>query len=330
MTYPIQMDIDDMAEQTRAIEGKKRVLDKSRPLSPAAVKRLETDFSLEMTFNSNAIEGNTLTLHETDMVLRRGITIGNKTLREHFEARNHEKAILFLRNVIAKREKFSKDLILDLHREIMREIDPDAGLFRRSQVRILGATHIPPNFLKVERLIDDLIDWYYANEKKLSPWLLAATVHFQIAHIPPFADGNGRTARLLMNLVLMQKGYPPAVILHVDRKKYYRVLREADAGRRKNFNAFVARAVDRSLSIWLNALSTGKQAEKRGFMTLKEAATHTDYSFEYLSLLARKGRLGAIKLRRNWVITREALDEYLAEIAARRENARARGKKGVT
>ena len=95
------MDIDDMAEQTRAIEGKKRVLNRSRPLSPAAVKRLEADFSLEMTFNSNAIEGNTLTLHETDMVLRRGITIGNKTLREHFEARNHEKAILFIRNVIA-------------------------------------------------------------------------------------------------------------------------------------------------------------------------------------------------------------------------------------
>lgn len=330
MIYPIQMDIDDMAEQTRAIEGKKRVLDKSRPLSPAAVKRLETDFSLEMTFNSNAIEGNTLTLHETDMVLRRGITIGNKTLREHFEVRNHEKAILFLRNAIAKREKFSKELILNLHREIMREIDPDAGLFRRSQVRILGANHIPPNFLKVERLVDDLINWYYANEKKLPAWLLAATVHFQIAHIHPFADGNGRTARLLMNLVLMQKGYPPAVILHVDRKKYYRVLREADAGRRKNFNAFVARAVDRSLSIWLNALSTGKQAEKRGFITLKEAATHTDYSFEYLSLLARKGRLGAIKLRRNWVITREALDEYLAEIAGRKENARARGKKRVT
>jgi len=366
------MDIDGMSGQTRAIEGKKRVLDRSRPLLPAAVKRLEADFSLEMTFNSNAIEGNTLTLHETDMVLRRGITIGNKTLREHFEVRNQEKAITYLRNVIAKREKFSKELILNLHREIMREIDPDAGLFRRSHVRILGAktgventavepagrksgkqrsalagvraanaeafhfsgyssagsTHIPPNFLKVERLIDDLIDWYYGQEKKLSPWLLAATVHFQIAHIHPFADGNGRTARLLMNLVLMQKGYPPAVILHVDRKKYYRVLREADAGRLKNFNAFVARAVDRSLSIWLNALSTGKQAEKRGFITLKEAATHTEYSFEYLSLLARKGRLGAVKLRRNWVITREALDEYLAEIAVREKNAeRRRAKK---
>ncbi len=351
-----------MAEQTRAIEGKKRVLNRSRPLSPAAVKRLEADFSLEMTFNSNAIEGNTLTLHETDMVLRRGITIGNKTLREHFEARNHEKAILFIRNVIAKREKFSKELILNLHREIMREIDPDAGLFRRTHVRILGAhrvepvgrksgkqrsalagvreanaeafrfsgyfptgsTHIPPNYLKIEKLIDDLVDWYYAHKKKLPTWFIAATVHFQIAHIHPFADGNGRTARLLMNLVLLQKGYPPAVIMHVDRKKYYRVLREADAGRLKNFNAFVARAVDRSLAIWLNAVSTGKQAEKRGFISLKEAAGQTEYSFEYLSLLARKGRIGAVKLRRNWVITQEALDEYLAQIAARKENARER------
>lgn len=316
-----------MAEQTRAIEGKKRVLDRLRPLSPTAVRRLEADFNLEMTFNSNAIEGNTLTLHETDMVLRRGITIGNKTLREHFEARNHEKAILFIRNVIAKREKFSKELILNLHREIMREIDPDAGLFRRTHVRILGATHIPPNYLKIEKLIDDLVDWYYAHEKKLPAWLIAAAVHFQIAHIHPFADGNGRTARLLMNLVLLQKGYPPAVILHVDRKKYYRVLREADAGRLKNFNAFVARAVDRSLAIWLNAVSTGKQAEKRGFISLKEAAGQTEYSFEYLSLLARKGRIGAVKLRRNWVITQEALDEYLAQIAARKENARKRSVK---
>lgn len=327
MIYPIQMDIDDMAEQTRAIEGKKRVLDRLRPLSPAAVRRLEADFNLEMTFNSNAIEGNTLTLHETDMVLRRGITIGNKTLREHFEARNHEKAILFIRNVIAKREKFSKELILNLHREIMREIDPDAGLFRRTHVRILGATHIPPNYLKIDKLVDDLVDWYYAHEKKLPAWLIASTVHFQIAHIHPFADGNGRTARLLMNLVLLQKGYPPAVILHVDRKKYYRVLREADAGRRKNFNAFVARAVDRSLAIWLNAVSTGKQGEKRGFISLKEAANQTEYSFEYLSLLARKGRIGAVKLRRNWVITQEALDEYLAQIAARKENARVRSAK---
>lgn len=326
--YPIFIDISDVSEYTRAIEGKRRVLEKFRPLPTAAVKRLEADFNLEMTFNSNAIEGNTLTLHETDMVLRRGITIGNKTLREHFEARNHDKAIAFIRKIIGKREKFSKELILNLHREIMREIDPNAGLFRRTQVRILGTNHIPPNYLKVEKLIDDLIDWYYANEKKIAAWLLAATVHFQIAHIHPFADGNGRTARLLMNLVLMQKGYPPAVILHVDRKKYYRVLREADGGRPKNFFAFVARAVDRSLAIWLNAVSTGKQAEKRGFIPLKEAATYTDYSFEYLSLLARKGRIGAIKLRRNWVITREALDEYLAEIAVREKNAeRRRAKK---
>ncbi len=317
-----------MSEQTRAIEGKKRALDRLRPLSQAAVRRLEADFNLEMTFNSNAIEGNTLTLHETDMVLRRGITIGNKTLREHFEARNHEKAIFFIRNVIAKRETFSKELILNLHREIMREIDPNAGLLRRTHVRILGTPHIPPNYLKIEKLIDDLIDWYYAHEKKLPAWFIAAAVHFQIAHIHPFADGNGRTARLLMNLVLLQKGYPPAVILHVDRKKYYRVLREADAGRLKNFNAFVARAVDRSLAIWLNAVSTGKQAEKRGFITLKEAASQTEYSFEYLSLLARKGRIGAIKLSRNWVITREALDEYLAEIALREKNAeRRRAKK---
>ncbi len=316
-----------MAEQTRSIEGKKRVLDRCRPLSSAVVKRLEADFNLEMTFNSNAIEGNTLTLHETDMVLRRGITIGNKTLREHFEARNHEKALTFLRSVIAKRQKFSKELVLQLHHEIMREIDPDAGFFRRTQVRILGTTHIPPNHLKIERLVDELVQWYYANENKIPAWLLAATVHFVIAHIHPFADGNGRTARLLMNLVLMQKGYPPAVILHVDRKKYYRVLREADAGRLKNFNAFVARAVERSLSIWLSALSTGKDSQMRGFIPLKEAAKQTEYSFEYLSLLARKGRIGAVKLRRNWVITQEALDEYLAQMAERSARA-ARRKRG--
>ncbi|MBS0618887.1 MAG: Fic family protein [Spirochaetes bacterium] len=317
--YPIQEDIDAVAAVTRSIEGKKRALERLRPLSNTTVRRLEADFNLEMTFNSNAIEGNTLTLQETDLVLHRGLTIGNKTLREHFEATNHEKAITFIRSCIRKKIKFSKELILDLHAVIMKDIDAQSGLFRRTQLRILGATHIPPNFVKVESLIDALCQWYYDNERKMPAWLLAAAVHFQIAHIHPFADGNGRTARLMMNLILLGKGYPPAVILHVDRKKYYRTLQEADAGKWRAYHTFIGKAVERSLVIWLSACTTGARTEKLGFMTLSEASRHCDYSFEYLSLLARKGRIPAIKLRRNWVITREALDEYLQEIEKRRK-----------
>ena len=204
----------------KSLIGKKKELDKYRPLDKAIVNRLREQFLVEWTYNSNAIEGNTLTLQETELVLRNGITVGNKSLNEHFEVINHKAGIDFIYKAIQKKVKFSKTFILNLHELILTKInDENAGVFRRTQVRILGSRHIPPNPLKINSLIEDMVSWYYENYSKLSVPELAAWIHFKFVHIHPFIDGNGRTARLIMNLVLIQHGYPPAVILYLDRKK---------------------------------------------------------------------------------------------------------------
>ncbi|MBK7056078.1 MAG: Fic family protein [Leptospiraceae bacterium] len=299
----------------KSLLGKKKELDKYRPLDKAIVDKLREQFLVEWTYNSNAIEGNTLTLQETELVLRNGITIGNKSLREHFEVINHKAGIDFIYNTIKKKTKLSKTLILNLHELILTKIDDEnAGVFRRTQVRILGSRHIPPNPLKINSLIEDMVGWYYEHYPQMSVPELAAWVHFKFVHIHPFIDGNGRTARLIMNLILMQHGYPPAVILHLDRKKYYRVLREADSDKFDSYMDFIGRSIERSLIIYLQAVTPVKPKSKQGYISLSEATKYCDYSMEYLSLLARKGRLPAVKLNRNWMTTREAVENYIAEL----------------
>jgi excisionase family DNA binding protein len=295
-----------------SIEGKKRELDSLRPLPSSAVQKLNEQFTLEWIYNSNAIEGNTLSLRETELVLHRGLTIGNKSLQEHFEVINHKEGIQFLEKFIDKKKTLSEDFIRGIHRIILKNIDDqEAGNYRNSAVRILGAFHLPPNPIKVPALMTELVEWYRKNKRTMPIPELAAWIHYHFVCIHPFIDGNGRTARLLMNLVLMQNGYPPAVILNVDRKKYYRVLKQADLDKPKEFLNFVGRAIERSLILYLNAVKPASDTnEAQDYITLKEAATYCDYSLEYLSLLARKGRLPAIKLRRNWMTTREAVADY--------------------
>ncbi|EMJ38654.1 Fic/DOC family protein [Leptospira interrogans str. FPW1039] len=151
----------------QSIEGKKKELDRLRPLSKSILEKLREQFFLEWTYNSNAIEGNTLSLHETDLVLRQGITIGNKSLREHFEVLNHKEGIDFIENTIKKKKDISIDLIREIHGLILKNIDDEeAGVFRRTNVRITGASHIPPNAAKVYDLIQELVEWFYRNKKK--------------------------------------------------------------------------------------------------------------------------------------------------------------------
>ncbi len=158
--------------------------------------------------------------------------------------------------------------------------------------------------------MEELIAWYYENRYSMPIAVLAAQFHYKFVCIHPFIDGNGRVARLLMNLILMANGYPPAVILKVDRKKYYRVLNEANTGNEESFEDFIGKSIERTLIIYLNSIQPNTD-EKQGFINLKEASQYCDYSQEYLSLLARKGRLSAIKLNKEWVTTREALEEYV-------------------
>lgn len=299
-----------------SIVGKKRELDKLRPLPPSIVRKLNEHFIIEWTYNSNAIEGNTLSLQETDLVINRGLTIGNKSLKEHFEAINHKECIELLEKFVEKKDELSTEFIKKIHKIILKNIDDSqAGVYRNTNVRILGAVHIPPDAGKIKRLMDEYLTWYYENKHIMSVPELAAWVQYKFVWIHPFIDGNGRTARLLMNLVLLQNGYPPAVILNLDRQKYYRVLRQADMDKPKDFLNFIGRSIERSLVIYLNSfIPTNKKSEHQGYISLKEATSYCDYSIEYLSLLARTGRLPAIKFERNWMTTREAIENYLKKV----------------
>lgn len=297
----------------RSIEGKKSELDRYRPLPAGTVEKLREQFTIEWTYNSNAIEGNTLSLQETELVLNRGLTIGNKTLKEHFEALNHKEGIELLERFVDKKKDIDEPFIKDLHRIILKNIDDaNAGAYRTTNVRILGAVHIPPNPIKIPRLIHEFVDWYYENKHRLSVPELSAYVHYKFVCIHPFIDGNGRTSRLLMNLVLMQNGFPPAVILNMDRKKYYRVLRLADQDKPQELIDFIGRAIERSLIIYLNSIKPATDdSGHQGYISLKEATKYCRYSIEYLSLLARQGKIPAVKFNRNWMTTREAIESYL-------------------
>ncbi len=294
-----------------SIIGKKKELDLHRPLNKSIVKKLEEEFSIAWTYNSNAIEGNTLSLQETEMVINSGITIGGKTVNEHLEAINHKKGIDFIKSIVLKKEPITDKTIKTLHKYILNSIDDNsAGQYRRENVRIIGAHHIPPQALKIQRLMDEFMEWFYRDEYIETIPQFVSDIHYKLVMIHPFIDGNGRVARLFMNLILMKHGYPPAIILKVDRKRYYRVLNEANLGNKDPFDNFIGRSIERSLIIYLNTIEPN-QKEERMFIDLKEATKHCDYSQEYLSLLARKGKIAAVKINRNWMTTKEAIEEYI-------------------
>jgi Fic family protein len=177
-------------------------------------------------------------------------------------------------------------------------------------VIIGGTDYKPPEAIEVPKLVEDLVHWIRKNQNKLHPVELAALIHYKLVAIHPFFDGNGRTARLLMNVVLMQAGYPLAIILKNDRKKYYQVLSKADKGDLLPFVRFIAQAVERSLDIYLKIL-TPKEREKEKFISLSQLSKGTKFSPKYLNLLARMGKLEAHKEGRIWFSSREALKRYL-------------------
>ena len=226
------------------IDTLKEKLDQHRPLSGAMVKNLQEDLILRWTYHSNAIEGNTLTLLETKVVLE-GITVGGKALREHFEAINHRNAIYYVEDIIKKEEPFSEWQIRNIHQLILKNIDDDnAGRYRQQNVLISGATNTPPDYTLLNDKMAQFIDWYNTEADLIHPIARAAKVHADFVGIHPFIDGNGRTSRLLMNLELMKAGYPPCVITVENRLAYYKALDQWMAfGKTEAFNQLVADAV---------------------------------------------------------------------------------------
>lgn len=214
----------------------KKELDSKRPISKATLKSLKESINLEWTYNSNGIEGNTLTLRETQVVLE-GITVGGKTIKEHLEAINHEKAILYLDDLVKDKQPITEWNIKSIHLLILKEIDnKNAGRYRKENVTIKGATHIPPDFVKVPELMEKLI-LNYETWNKYHPIIQAALLHGELVKIHPFVDGNGRTSRLVMNLDLMNHGYNPVIIKKEDRLEYYEALDKAHTT--SNYTDFV-------------------------------------------------------------------------------------------
>ena len=296
---------------------KKQNLQASRPLPNIALNKIRESLSIEWTYNSNSIEGNSLSLRETQMVLQEGITIKGKSLREHFETYNHDKAIDYLFSIINDDYVLRSIDILSLHSLVLRSIEEDfAGRIRNGGVRISGANFVPPNANKVSDLLDELIDFVNTNPLKLNDIELAAIFHHKLVWIHPFFDGNERTVRLGMNLLLMRCGFPPAIILKNDRKKYYEALNQANNGNYQKLMLLMCQALERSLNIYLNAMPDSETDFQKISDIVSEP--NSPYGQEYVSLLARSGKIDAYKEGRNWYTTKDAIADYIANRTRKR------------
>ncbi len=236
------------------LDALKTKLDALRPLPSALVENLRQDLVLRWTYHSNAIEGNTLTLKETKVVLE-GITVGGKSLREHFEAINHRDAILLVESIVAREEAFTEWQIKNLHQLILKNVDDkNAGRYRSINVRIAGAEHLPPDALLVAEQMQHFLEWYNGTGQTLHPIERAARVHSDFVKIHPFTDGNGRTARLLLNLELLKNGFP-AVVLPIERRlEYYQVLDLAHtSGDHLPFIRLIVVLLEQSFTIYAQA-----------------------------------------------------------------------------
>jgi Fic family protein len=211
---------EQFASMFRAIDTKKNELLRSRPLTPGEVERLREEFIINFTYNSNAIEGNTLTMKETAMVLE-GITIDQKPLKDHLEAVGHRDAFLYVQNLVGKEINLTESIIKNIHSLVLMNRPEDKGVFRRIPVTIVGAYKEPVQPYLIEPLMNELIQNNTNKKSTMHSIERIARFHLEFEGIHPFIDGNGRAGRLILNLDLMQNGYPPINIKFADRKKYY-------------------------------------------------------------------------------------------------------------
>jgi Fic family protein len=291
----------------KRIEEKKKQLDNLRPLPKDALKKLLEDIRLRHTYHSDAIEGNTLTLQETKLVLEEGITIGGKPLKDHVEAKNDAEAFDLMIKLVHAKKPISQDTIQEIHEIVTKGILKESGKYRTENVRIAGSKTTPPSYSKIVKLMEEYIS--NIKELKLHPIKKAAFIHHELVRIHPFIDGNGRVSRLITNLYLMKQGYPPIVLNKEDRRKYYQILQKADDGNLSLFTNFIAKAVHEALMYYLSSF-----IEDERLISLKEIAEFAPYSQEYLSLRARQGKLDAVKIENVWYSSKRALKEYLKSL----------------
>jgi Fic family protein len=281
---------------------KKKILDKKRPFDKTLIKNFEEWFRIELTYNSNAIEGNTLSRVETALIVEKGLTIGGKTINEHLEATNHALAIDFIKQQIKRKpcELREKD-ILKIHEIILDKIDHEnGGIYRRFPVRISGSAVVFPNHRKVQNLMDDFFSWL-KNEDKMNPVELAIEAHYRLVTIHPFIDGNSRTACLLMNMILMMHGFPMAIIRKNDRLAYLKSIekpqlvngegQEKENAKNDYFKLMIL-AIDRSLNIYLKAINGETQElESEKLLKIGELAKATNQSVPTIRHWTKEGLL---------------------------------------
>lgn len=234
------------------IDRKKIELDGRRPLTEGELERLNEEFTVEYTYNSNAIEGNTLTLRETDLVLR-GLTIDQKPLKDHMEAVGHKEAFDYVRELVRDNVPLSERVIKQIHYLVLADKKDDRGVYRRVPVRIMGAQHEPVQPYLIEPKMERLLRDYAESDEHIITKL--ARFHIEFEGIHPFIDGNGRTGRLLVNLELMKAGYPPIDIKFTDRMAYYDAFDEYHV--KHNLSAMeklFARYIDERLDGYLSML----------------------------------------------------------------------------
>ena len=293
MVYYLLMNINNLTE-------KKKRLDGLRPLPDTLARNLDDWFRVELTYTSNAIEGNTLTRRETALVVEKGLTVGGKSLIEHLEATNHAHALDWVKAQIRRKPiNLSEKDILHIHDIILKGIDEDnAGHYRSVPVRISGSAVVLPNPRKVPDLMAEFTDWL-AKDQGLHPVELAAEAHYRLVTIHPFVDGNGRTARLLMNMILLMSGYPAAIIRKRDRLSYIESLEKAQLGGSKDaYFKIIFKAIDRSLDIYLKAAAgeTAEPAENDKFMKIGELAKQVGESNSTIRHWTKEGLLSVAEV----------------------------------
>jgi len=290
----------DLQKKYSQADENNRKLSAYRPLPPETLKSLREYYRVGLTYTSNALEGNSLTESETKVVIEDGLTIEGKPLRDHYEAVGHAKAYDYIYNITEK-DALTEEDILSLHRLFYQQIDAEkAGHYRNVKVYISGSRYAVAAVSKIPAEMQKLVKWYYENEKKLHPVELAATLHQRFVFIHPFVDGNGRVARLLMNLALLRNGYTIAIIPAILRHEYIYSLETAHT-RPEVFTDFIA---DRVIATQLDLLrlmrdeidtvndtvnDTVKRMEASQLSKTEQAvlvaiSLHPDYSYEQLAI----------------------------------------------
>ncbi len=241
----------------REIEANKSKIDQFRPLSLSLVQQIRAYWRVGLTYSSNAIEGNTLTETETKVLIEDGLTIGGKSLRETFEVVGHSDAMTFLYDFVDKKEKTSEETVKKLHSCFYRLIDEaNAGSYRKTAIFISGTDYIPPKWEELETLMKKGVAPLLISTEPIP--IIAAKWHTLIANMHPFIDGNGRTARLMMNLLLLQHGYPITVVPPIYRVKYIQLCNQANKGNDSGFLTFIQELVLQAQTDYLRLLEASR------------------------------------------------------------------------